>query len=184
MRRRVSAAGAWRIAAVLALAINGLVVGSIVLWPIEGGAQSDDAALKVYWQDRYRSLRQSKVRLEQTIEEATKEYAEANRRNYRRSGVRHGYRTQALEAKAELARVQTELDQIYDEARRESVPITWLYEVENEPVDPGRSRATDAGDERSRKAAEHQEGRNPLYHGDDDLDVDANDGVADEYDDN
>lgn len=169
---------------VLALALDGVLFGSLALWPSETAAQSEDAALKAYWQDRYRNLRLTKVELEQTIAEATEAYAEANRRNYRRSGVRHVYRTQALEAKAELARVQTALDQIYDEARRESVPITWLYEVESESVDPGRSTTTDAGDEKSSRGTEHQEGRNPLYHGSDDSGEDANDEAADEYDDN
>lgn len=146
------------IPAIGAVLLCAVVAGPLAVLPKSVFAQAEDGALKATWQARYRNLRQAEVQLKRTIEDATKEYADANRRNYRRSGVRHAYQAQASNAKAELGRVEKEISGIYDEARRAGIPLTWLYEVEEETVTPDMPSAE------ARKNEDHREGRNPLYH--------------------
>ncbi len=99
---------------------------------------SDEAALRSYWQGRFRKLRMEEARLAQTVLLATKEYADSNRRTYRRSGVRHFHRTNADDAKAELELVRGQIATIYDEAREAGVPAFWLDEVAEEKIDMDR----------------------------------------------
>jgi hypothetical protein len=127
------------------LAVLGLVVAlvsgaALVVGPSPAAAQriDDDAEAKAYWQGRYRNLRVKEARLVQTVNLATKEYADANRRTYRRSGVRHFHRTNANDAKAELELVRADLETIYDDARSAGIPIFWLDEVAEEPIDMDR----------------------------------------------
>jgi hypothetical protein len=127
------------------LAVLGLVVAlvsgaALVVGPSPAAAQriDDDAEAKAYWQGRYRNLRVKEARLVQTVNLATKEYADANRRTYRRSGVRHFHRTNANDAKAELELVRAELETIYDDARAAGIPLFWLDEVAEEPIDMDR----------------------------------------------
>ena len=130
------------------------------------------------WQSRYRGLRLQEARLEKTIELATKEYADANRRSYRRSGVRHFHRANVQLAKEELAKVRTDLVKIYDDARVEEVPLIWLYEVEDEKIDPSQvtglgdyanergflgALATDANGEGTESDTSEDAGRNPIH---------------------
>lgn len=127
-----------RIAGAVLLAIGIGIAGASLLGARTATAEvelADEAQLKAYWQGRYRELRRDEARLVQTVELATKEYADANRRTYRRSGVRHFHRTNANEAKAELALVRAELEAIYDEASDAGVPAWWLDEVAEEPID-------------------------------------------------
>ncbi len=148
--------------------------------------EADDAQLKAYWQGRLRDLRSNEARLVQTVELATKEYADANRRSYRRSGVRHFHRTNANEARAELTLVRAQLDAIYDEASAAGVQTHWLDEVAEEPIDmdavQGLGVYRDAGefggkgayakepdpDEADDDREARDDGRNPLYTGEDD----------------
>ncbi len=140
----------------------------------------DDAAVKAYWQGRYRKLRLEEARLVETERLATKEYADANRRTYRRSGVRHFHRTNANEARAELVRVRAELASIYDDARAAGIPVFWLDEVAEEPIDMNRvqglgvyaddgpfggkgayAEESEEGDDGG--PISNDDGRNPLY---------------------
>lgn len=108
----------------------------------------DPAAIKAEWQARFRDLRMQEARLIQTIELATKEYADSNRRNYRRSGVRHFHRTNANEAKLQLAAVQAKIERMFDEVVAAGGSLNWLYEVDDEPIDPSTvSGLGDYGDE-------------------------------------
>jgi hypothetical protein len=178
-----------RIAGALILAIGIATAGASLIGASAATAAetvADDAQLKAYWQGRYRDLKRNEARLVQTVELATKEYADANRRTYRRSGVRHFHRTNANEAKAELALVRAELEAIYDEASAAGVPIHWLDEVAEETVDmdavQGLGVYRDDGefggkgayakepdpDEAGTDPADADDGRNPLYTGDDD----------------
>jgi hypothetical protein len=126
--------------AVLGLAVALVAGAALVAGPQPAAAQriDDDAAAKAYWQGRYRSLRMKEARLVQTVKLATKEYADSNRRTYRRSGVRHFHRTNANDAKAELELVRAELETIYDDARSAGIPLFWLDEVAEEPIDMER----------------------------------------------
>ncbi|MEZ4282764.1 MAG: hypothetical protein R3F21_24465 [Myxococcota bacterium] len=122
------------------LAVGFLLGAAIVVGPRVAAADqaSDEAELRSYWQGRFRKLRMEEARLAQTAQLATKEYADSNRRTYRRSGVRHFHRTNAENAKAELELVRAQIASIYDEAREAGVPVFWLDEVAEEKIDMDR----------------------------------------------
>ena len=158
MERRRPDAGAqgyWLVAGLgLVIAIAGFPAGAPGPAFAETAADADDeeamdpAAIKAQWQARFRDLRLQEAQLIQTIELATKEYADSNRRNYRRSGVRHFHRTNANEAKLQLAAVQTKIERMFDEVVAAGGSLNWLYEVDDEPIDPSSvSGLGDYGDE-------------------------------------
>lgn len=173
--------------AVLLLAVAIGTAASVVLHPPAASAQMDDLdALKTYWQGRYRELRQQEARLIQTVKLATKEYADANRRTYRRSGVRHFHRTNANEAKAELAKVRTQIESVYEDVVAAGGSVNWIYEVDDEGRDladaqglgvyeddglfGGKGAYAPDGDAEEPEGDEGEaavDGRNPLYYGDD-----------------
>ena len=177
--------------AVLLLAVAIGTAASVVLHPPAASAQAEDLdALKTYWQSHYRDLRQQEARLIQTVELASKEYADANRRNYRRSGVRHFHRTNANEAKTQLAAVRTKIESIYEEVVAAGGSANWIYEVDDEGRDledaqglgvyedrgmfGGKGAYAPGGDAAAREGDQGEaaiDGRNPLYQGDD-ADVD------------
>ena len=86
----------WMVGTVVC-AIVTATLGTILAGPSSAAGQSeaDDGELRAYWQGRYRKLRETEATLVQTVKLATKEYADSNRRSYRRSGVRHFHRTNA-----------------------------------------------------------------------------------------
>ena len=147
----------WMVATVVC-AIVTATLGTILAGPSSAAGQSeaDDGELRAYWQGRYRKLRETEATLVQTVKLATKEYADSNRRSYRRSGVRHFHRTNANEAKAELKVVRAQIAAIYDDANAAGVPIFWLDEVAEELIGSDADREAD------------DDGRNPLYTGNDD----------------
>lgn len=180
--------GSW--AGVVALAVATASLGPILLEQsaAAGEVETGEAELRAFWQGRYRKLRHEEARLVETVKLATKEYADANRRTYRRSGVRHFHRTNANEAKKELAVVRAEMEAMYDEASAAGVPIFWLDEVAEEPIGSGsveglgvyeddgqfggKGAYAGDGDEGDADADVDPEasddGRNPLYSGEDD----------------
>lgn len=189
MTRIESTTRTGRIAGAFLLAIGIATAGATVLGASATPAEesvADEAQLKAYWQGRYRDLRRNEARLVQTVELATKEYADANRRTYRRSGVRHFHRTNANEAKAELALVRAELEAIYDEASAAGIPTHWLDDVAEESIDmdavqglgvyrdkgefggKGAYAKEPAPDETDADPMDPDDGRNPLYTGEDD----------------
>lgn len=129
--------GSWAGAVALAIAMASL--GPILLEQsaAAGEVETGEAELRAFWQGRYRKLRHEEARLVETVKLATKEYADANRRTYRRSGVRHFHRTNANEAKKELEAVRAEIAAMYEEASAAEVPIFWLDEVAEEPIGSG-----------------------------------------------
>jgi len=106
--------------------------------PGAAGDARDPLLEKADWQRRYYALRVHEARLVKTIELATKEYADANRRNYRRSGVRHFHRTNANEAKVELANHRERIDLFREQLRASGGSIHWLDEIDEMPVDAPR----------------------------------------------
>jgi hypothetical protein len=193
MRTRISARPRSRRRAVatclLALAFT---LGAAILVGPPGAAAdqaSDEAELRSYWQGRFRKLRMEEARLVQTVALATKEYADSNRRTYRRSGVRHFHRTNAEDAKAELELVRAQIATIYDDAREAGVPAFWLDEVAEEKIDMNRVQGLgvyaddgpfggkgayapdDEGDDDEAPSAD-DDGRNPLYVGEDEAEGD------------
>lgn len=175
-----------RMAPVLAVLLLAVSIGTtawVVLRSPTASAETEDlTALKTYWQDHYRDLRQQEARLIETVQLASKEYADANRRNYRRSGVRHFHRTNANEAKAELAKVRTQIESVYEEVVAAGGSVNWIYEVDDEGRDlvdtqglgvyedrgqfGGKGAYAPAGDARAREGDQGEaavDGRNPLY---------------------
>ena len=177
--------------AVFLLAVSIGMAATFVLDPPAASAQEEDLnALKTYWQSRYRDLRQQEARLIQTVKLATKEYADSNRRSYRRSGVRHFHRTNANEAKTQLAAVRTKIESIYEDVVAAGGSTNWIYEVDDEGRDVedaqglgvyddrgmfgGKGAYAPGGDAAAREGDQGEaaiDGRNPLYQGDD-ADVD------------
>ena len=124
-------------ALLLATCVAGAV--GIVLRPVPAIAEEDDlVALKAHWQGRYRKLRLEEARLVETERLATKEYADSNRRNYRRSGVRHFHRTNANEAKKQLGIVREQIESMRTDIVAAGGSVHWLDEVDEEPIDPNR----------------------------------------------
>ncbi len=181
-----------RMAAVLVLAIGLAGAATLIAGPGPAAAQriEDDAEAKAYWQGRFRKLRLKEAQLVQTVKLATKEYADSNRRTYRRSGVRHFHRTNANDAKAELELVRADLESIYDDARSAGIPVFWLDEVAEEPIDMDRveglgvyaddgqfggkgAYAADADpDDAEEGPISTDDGRNPLHSRDDEVEGD------------
>ncbi len=169
--------------AVFLLAVAIGTAASFLLQPPAASAQAEDPdALKAYWQTRYRDLRHEEARLVQTVKLATKEYADANRRTYRRSGVRHFHRTNANEAKKELADVRSRIESIYEEVVAAGGSMNWIYEVDDEGIDAddvqalgvyeddgmfgGKGAYAPSKDDEARDADRDEsedDGRNPLY---------------------
>ncbi len=186
-RTKISArARRMRRALALFLLAFGLAGGAAIVagQPASAVDQTDDEGeLRAYWQGRFRELRNEEARLAQTVALATKEYADANRRNYRRSGVRHFHRANAKDAEAELDLVRAEIASIYDEAREAGIPVFWLDEVAEEKIDMNRVQGlgvyVDDGpfggkgaygpdeEEDDTAARANDDGRNPLHAGED-----------------
>ncbi|MEZ4331890.1 MAG: hypothetical protein R3F35_09045 [Myxococcota bacterium] len=121
----------------LAVCTTALLAASLAAAPV-AAEPGDLDALKAHWQGRYRELRLEEARLVETARLATKEYADSNRRNYRRSGVRHFHRTNANEAKAQLVIVRGEIEKLYDEVVEAGGTVNWFYEVDDEGIDRGQ----------------------------------------------
>lgn len=177
--------------ATLAVALAAAAAPLVLFAP--GSARADEtdlAAVKKEWQGRYRDLRMMEARLVKTVELATKEYADSNRRTYRRSGVRHFHRTNANEAKAQLADVRTKIEAMHDQIREVGGSVNWLYEVDDEPIDPRKVEGLDVyandgpfggqgayappdDEDADEPEASPGDGRNPLYSGGGDSEEDG-----------
>jgi len=147
----------------LIVALAGGVVVTSSIAPIEVHAQTEIEdgfrGSKIYWQERYRTLRNEEARLRKKAEVARTKYAAANRRNYRRGTNRREQRLIAIEAETELVRVKEELAGLAEEARVSGALPGWLREVEDEPPAGRESLPKVATD-----GAKDQDGRNPLHH--------------------
>lgn len=135
-RRARPAHSAMRIGVFLVFLSHMLLAASLLLAaPSIADGSADPLREKADWQRRYYALRLHEARLVKTIELATKEYADSNRRNYRRSGVRHFHRTNANDAKAELKKHRERIEQFRSQFRAAGGSIYWLDEVDEEPID-------------------------------------------------
>jgi hypothetical protein len=106
--------------------------------PTAAAEEGDLDALKAHWQSKCRKLRVEEARLVETVKLATKEYADSNRRTYRRSGVRHFHRTNANEAKAELKLVRAQIESTFSDVVAAGGSVNWLYDVDEEMLEPNR----------------------------------------------
>lgn len=128
-------------------------------------AYDDTQALRDLWQGKYRMLLKNRATLNNNLVQLKHDYGQAQRRNYPRGGARQALLEQARQAEQELAQVQAEIASIFSDARRQEIPPGWLYEVEDETIEPNRPAAPDAA---GGENAADDDGRNPLYSKDDD----------------
>jgi hypothetical protein len=146
----------------LGLATALCVIGLPTLMPsaaqAQTGAQPTEEEQKAKWQDDYRSLLQNEARLRHNGQMARENYARAQRRNYPRGGARQQFLIDADKADAELVQVKEEIAQLQTSARHESIPQSWFYEVEEEPITYGAPAASASNDDE-----DDDGGRNPLY---------------------
>ncbi len=147
------------VASTLALVALTLPVG-LGGFASDASAEEDLAAKRAHWQSKYRTMRRNKAILEDNIAKLEHNYAQAQRRNYPRGGAREAFRTKANEQREQLAKIEEQLESIFDEARRAEVPPGWLYEVEDEPVDLSEPASPDAA---ASDDEEEDDGRNPIY---------------------
>jgi hypothetical protein len=152
----------------LGLATALCVIGLPTLMPsatqAQTGAQPTEEEQKAKWQDHYRSLLQNEARLRHNGQMARENYARAQRRNYPRGGARQQFLIDADKADAELVQVKEEIAQLQTSARHESIPQSWFFEVEEEPITFG-SPAASASNAPSASSDDGDDdgGRNPLY---------------------
>ena len=123
----------WR---VLGSALAALTLGALLLTQpfaeatADGQRVDNPAEWKDEWKERYMALRIEEARLEKTVALATKEYADANRRNYRRSGVRHFHRVNAAAAEEKLEKVRARKAKLAEEIDSFGGFAWWIDEWE------------------------------------------------------
>lgn len=151
----------------------------------EQGDVDQESLKKAEWQDRYRVLRNNAVRMRDNAIKLRRAYSLSQHSNYPRGGARERFKQQVLETERKADQYEAELAQFQEEARQEQIPPGWIYEVEDEPVDPG-SPASFGDDEATHEAAAPA-GRNPAFYDDadesDEEDEDERDDRGDAFDD-
>lgn len=142
----------------LSLALDG--IGLSLFTSNTALAQGGDPALdqKLEWQQRYRIMLKNQAILADNAEKLRKNYAQANRRNYPRGGERDKFLLDAAEAEADLVQLKQETAQLLVNARRNDLPRSWFYEVDDEEIQ-APTPAAKGQDEQDPS----REGRNPLY---------------------
>lgn len=164
MIRRHGPTNRWsRLLAVGALAFSLASGLAIVLGaaPATAAADDEEAAKKAEWQDRYRALRNNAVRMRDNAIKLRRAYSLSQHSNYPRGGARVRFKQQVLDTEKKAADYESQMTAFLDEARQNQVPPGWIYEVDEEPIDPG-SPAAAGGDEPTHRIAA-PEGRNPAY---------------------
>jgi hypothetical protein len=140
-------------------------------------ADDEEAAKKAEWQDRYRALRNNAVRMRDNATKLRRAYGVSQHSNYPRGGARERFKQQVLDTERKADDYESQLAGFMDEARQNQIPPGWIYEVDDEPVDPGTPAAL--GDDEPTHKVGAPDGRNPAYYGQGD---DADQGAADDAD--
>lgn len=164
----------WLLALALAPAL------AIPFFADSASAETEEELLakKAEWQDRYRALRTNAARMRANAKKLRRGYALAQHANYPRGGAREELRLQYEKAERDADDYTAKIDEFHDEARRNEIPPGWLFEVDDEPIDPGVPADQD---DSSLEDEEDREGRNPIYL--DDEDPEEEDSDADGRDD-
>lgn len=159
----------WLLAIALAPAL------AIPLLPADASAQTEEEELarKAEWQDRYRTIRNNAVRMRDNAIKLRRAYKLSQHSNYPRGGARLRFKQQVEETENKAEEFERDLASFVDEARENQIPPGWIYEVDDEPVDPGTPAAFD--DDEETHEARVPEGRNPIYYGDSAEDEDRDD---------
>jgi hypothetical protein len=141
----------------LSAALDGMGLSFFAAQVAQAEPEMSDLEQKAHWQAQYRTLLQLQVRLRGNAATSRENYARARRRNYPRGGARQQFLIDEREAIDELAKVQTETEELLEQARRASVPRNWFYEVDDEGTQSTAPAAT------ATTPADEDDGRNPLY---------------------
>lgn len=150
-----------RLLAAATLAISLASVSSVFLLapaPATAAADDEEVAKKTEWQGRYRMLRNNAVRMRNDATKLRRAYSLSHHSNYPRGEARERFKQQVLDAEHKADDYEAQMASFLEEARQSQIPPGWIYEVEEEPIDPG-SPAAVGEDER----AGAPEGRNPVY---------------------
>jgi len=142
--------------------------------------EEEESAKKAEWQDRYRTLRNNSVRMRDNAIKLQRAYKLSQHSNYPRGGARLRFKEQVEDTVRAADDYEAKLAAFMDEARANSIPPGWIYEVEDEPVDGGTPAAV--GDDEEAQDVQTPEGRNPAYYGGDE-DEEEQDDDEDEEDD-
>ncbi|MBK7947622.1 MAG: hypothetical protein IPK00_02500 [Deltaproteobacteria bacterium] len=134
-------------------------------------ADDEEVAKKTEWQDRYRVLRNNAVRMRDNAIKLHRAYSLSQHSNYPRGGARVRFKQQVLDTEKKADDYEAQMASFLEEARQSQIPPGWIYEVDEEPIDPGSPAAV--GEDEPTHRAGAPEGRNPAYV----------DGAREDYDD-
>ncbi len=150
----------WGASGLLALALTPAL--AMPFLPDSAAAETEEEALakKADWQGRYRALRNNAARMRENAKKLRRSYGLAQHANYPRGGAREEFRLQVEKAERDADDYTAKIEAFHEEARRNEIPPGWLYEVDDEPIDPGLPADQD---ESELETEEDREGRNPIY---------------------
>jgi len=127
--------------------------------PASAAADDEEVAKKAEWQDRYRTLRNNSVRMRDNAIKLRRAYSLSQHSNYPRGGARVRFKQQVVDTEHKADDYEAQMAAFLDEARQNQIPPGWIYEVDEEPIDPG-SPAAAGGEEPTHRVAA-PDGRNP-----------------------
>ncbi|MFO0687529.1 MAG: hypothetical protein U0900_02365 [Myxococcota bacterium] len=149
-------------AATLAIALTSVSAAFLLAAsPAMAAADDEDVAKKAEWQDRYRVLRNNAVRMRDNAIKLRRAYSLSQHSNYPRGGARERFKQQVLDTERKATDYERQMASFLDEARQNQVPPGWIYEVDEEPIDPGSPAAV--GTDEPAHAPGAPAGRNPAY---------------------
>lgn len=153
-----------RLLAAATLAISLASISSLFLLepaPATAAADDEEVAKKAEWQDRYRALRNNAVRMRDNAIKLRRAYSLSQHSNYPRGGARERFKQQVLDTEHKADDYEKQMASFLDEARQNQIPPGWIYEVDEEPIDPGSPAAV--GDDVPAHQAGAAAGRNPAF---------------------
>jgi hypothetical protein len=153
-----------RLLAAATLAISLASISPIFLLvpaPATAAADDEEVAKKAEWQDRYRALRNNSVRMRDNATKLRRAYSLSQHSNYPRGGARERFKQQVIDTERKADDYEAQMASFLDEARQNQIPPGWIYEVDEEPIDPGSPAAV--GEDEPAHRAGVPEGRNPAY---------------------
>jgi len=175
-RRWIRTGATWLLALALAPALAIPVVADLA----SAETEEEELAKKADWQGRYRALRNNAARMRENATKLRRAYGLAQHANYPRGGAREDFRRQVEKAERDADDYASKVESFHDEARANEIPPGWLFEVDDEPIDPGLPADQD---ESELEPEDDREGRNPIYLDDEeDEDAEEEDSDADSSD--
>lgn len=149
-------------AATLAITLASVVSVFLLAAPSAiAAADDEEVAKKNEWQDRYRVLRNNAVRMRDNAVKLRRAYSLSQHSNYPRGGARVRFKQQVVDTEKKADDYEAQMASFLEEARQSQIPPGWIYEVDEEPIDPGSPAAV--GEDVPTHRAGAAEGRNPAY---------------------